>query len=190
LNYPGSHPGSHKKLQIIGVSSINYLVNTRNVQKRNINSSPADKRNLHDLPSNVFEIEESEEDADDTPQPQVKEFRMDESILFTYVRVMKSITMTFDKPVYSESQYIITEEEGHLPDKKFDFEDLKAWFNKCFYTIIRVVMVLLLLWMNSLFMKLEMFLGVYVYITLINNTRRSIISQDLKTMSICLKRWY
>jgi len=180
-------PESNKKLQIVNVSSINYLVNSRNVQKRNLNSP--NKRSLPDLQSNTLEIEEPEEDEDDNPQPQVKELRMDESILFTYVRVMKSITMTFDKPV-SESQYIITEEECHLPEKQFDFDDLKAWFSKCYYTIIRVVMVLLLLWMNSLFMKLEMFLGVYVYITLINNTRRSIISQDLKTMSICLKRWY
>jgi hypothetical protein len=109
---------------------------------------------------------------------------MEENIIFTYVRVMKNITQTFDKNNIYECEYIITEESETEPKM-----DIKALFNKFFYTIIRIAMLLTVLYINSLFIKFEMFLGVYMYIILINNTRKSIISQDVNQMSICLKRW-
>jgi len=167
------------------VHSINIIYNSKyNLLKRNLDS-PLKKKitSTSSIPLSPSKDMENLSISEGTPVKEVN--KMDENILFTYVRVMKNISITFDKKSSYECEYIITEEvpEG---EKKFD---IKAWFNKGFYTIIRITLLLVLLYLNLLFMKIEMFLEVYIFITLINNTRRSIISQDLKQMSTCLKRW-
>ena len=183
--------------KISRVNSINFLYNNKLSYNKKRMDSPERLRNfstvmnLNDslvLPVNEVYDDmqfvakgENESPAPSEASPGRQKLKIDENIIFTYIRVMKNLTVSFDKN--QECEYIITEETG---DESFD---IKKWFDKCFYTIIRFLMFFGLLYFNYLLIKFEMFLGVYMYIILVNNTRKSILSQDIKQMSMCLKRW-
>lgn len=178
-----------KTYKIQRVHSVNLMYKRVPQPIKKIECSPVKKHSRTSSLPTGLNMEDKDDDIKSISEEEIPlALKMEENIIFTYVRVMKHITVIFDKNT-PDCEYVINE-ETYEPDRKFDINDLKAWLNKSFYTIIRIAMLLLLLYINALFIKFEMFLEVYMFITLINNTRRSIISQDLKQMSICLKRWY
>jgi hypothetical protein len=189
LNKENRQNDKISNLKINRAHSINILYNNKSSQLKRRFDSPEKQRiipKISSLPTSpIHEFDDKSVTISEmSPKKQNINFKMDENIIFTDVRVMKNITQTFDKNNNNECEYIITEENES--EAKFD---IKTWFNKFFHTIIRITMLLIMLYINSLLVKFEMFLGVYLYIILINNTRKSIISQDVKQMSICLKRW-
>ena len=110
----------------------------------------------------------------------------EENMIFSYFNVMKSIvkssnTSEFSQHSISESNEIIKSNKNSKP---VDPEQI-SYAQK----LIKIVLIFVLLIINCLVISSNMFLRIYMFIILSNDTKRSIKSKDIKKMLLCSKRW-
>lgn len=123
--------------------------------------------------------------------------KYEENMIFSYFNVMKNIVNSFNnqnkksKEIFleiSEQTYIDTQ-NSEKPEDSINNEFIQKQ-NNYFQKIIKIVFIFILLIMNYLLTSSDMFLIIYNFIILSNDTKRSIKSKDIKKMSLCSKRWY
>ena len=110
----------------------------------------------------------------------------EENMIFSYFNVMKNIvkssnTSEFSQHSISESNEIIKSNKNSKP---VDPEQI-SYAQK----LIKIVLIFVLLIINCLVISSNMFLRIYMFIILSNDTKRSIKSKDIKKMLLCSKRW-
>jgi hypothetical protein len=120
------------------------------------------------------------------------------SILFTYIDIMLSIILYFDKFNFQINlnflQINLCLDLENPDDKnvyvKWIKNNLKWWANK----IVRTVLILLIVWVNYLLIINDLFLRAFLYVILIAETRKIYFDTDkmqncLKLISLQIKRW-
>ena len=110
----------------------------------------------------------------------------EENMIFSYFNVMKNIvkssnTSEFSQHSISESNEIIKSNKNFKPVDP----ELISYAQK----LIKIVLIFVLLIINCLVISSNMFLRIYMFIILSNDTKRSIKSKDIKKMLLCSKRW-
>lgn len=124
--------------------------------------------------------------------------KYEENIIFSYFKVMKNIVISFhtlteddyaSQIQLSEQTYIETEESQDKDLKKHENKTNETMDNCFKNSIFKLILILVVILLNYFVMKNEMFLRVYMFIILSNDTKRSISSGNIKKMSLCSKRW-
>jgi len=119
--------------------------------------------------------------------------KYEENIIFSYLKVMKNIVTSFNTSPeedygtqiqLSEQTYLDTDENQEKEIKKENDTE-----NKFTNGVFKVILILIVILLNYFVMRNEMFLRVYMFIILSNDTKRSISSGNIKKMSLCSKRW-
>lgn len=126
---------------------------------------------------------EVEDEWYNSPIPE--EVKKDDHVIFAYFNVMKRLVTSVDRLFVTQNKpsgSLEKLEKLENPEKK-DFHDLIS-------KGLKGSIILVLIIFNYFLIYSEMFLRTFAFIALSNDTKKSLMSQNVVTLSLCLKRWY
>ncbi len=182
---------NNKNLNVTKEIELNFCQIMKNLNENNINLK---ERHLGEV--NIFKPETQLTSKKHDQKINISKY--EENIIFSYLKVMKNIVTSFNtnpeedygtQIQLSEQTYLDTDENQEKEIKKDENKNENEAENKFTNGFLKVILILIVILLNYFVMRNEMFLRVYMFIILSNDTKRSISSGNIKKMSLCSKRW-
>ena len=108
-------------------------------------------------------------------------------VIFSYFNVMKGIINCYEK-VKSAKKPFNAMSIDILDDKVIISEQKES--NLIIAKIVKTLLIFFVIIINYYVIKNELFLRIFAFVALSNDTKKSLVSQSTHNLSLCLKRWY
>lgn len=109
---------------------------------------------------------------------------VEDNVIFSYINVMKNIVSTYEKLMYPQKK----------PMSKMDkLEEKEKDNHKEVYDniakVVKFFLIVIVIIFNYYIIKNQLFLRIFAFVALSNDTKKSLVSQNVNSLTLCLKRW-
>ena len=110
----------------------------------------------------------------------------DDNVIFSYINVMKNIVNSYEKVMSPQKKPLSNLDKFEEKEKEKDIhKDVLENISK----IIKFFLILIVILFNYYIIRNELFLRIFAFVALSNDTKKSLISQNVNNLTLCLKRW-